>query len=107
MYQPCAGVPPIVPDAADVSSLVTSDDRVRGLGRRRDEERCEGGGCQGRDDAAHVSHGMRGSGLVHDPNGQSERSAGKSTTSRIDSVPVSSITSRSMPSPIPLVGGIP
>ena len=36
-----------------------------------------------------------------------ERSAGNSTTSRIVSRPVSSITSRSMPRPSPPVGGIP
>ena len=35
------------------------------------------------------------------------RSAGKSTTSRIDSRPVKSMASRSMPSPMPLVGGMP
>jgi 4'-phosphopantetheinyl transferase len=35
------------------------------------------------------------------------RIAGNSTTSRIESLPVSSITSRSMPRPTPAVGGIP
>ena len=45
--------------------------------------------------------------LVHDPLGQIDLSAGNRTTSRIDSLPVSSITSRSIPRPIPPVGGIP
>ena len=35
------------------------------------------------------------------------RMAGKSTTSRIERRPVSTITSRSIPMPIPPVGGIP
>ena len=35
------------------------------------------------------------------------RSAGKRITSRIDSLPVKSMARRSMPSPIPPVGGIP
>ena len=38
---------------------------------------------------------------------QASRIAGNSTTSRIDGRPVSSITRRSMPMPMPPVGGIP
>ena len=82
------------------------DDRVRRLGGGGADEHDEDS-RESQEEATHENHRTYDPRLVHDPLGQIDLSAGKRTTSRIDSLPVSSITSRSIPRPIPPVGGIP
>jgi hypothetical protein len=80
------------------------DHRIGGESRRRHEEEQ----ANQKQEAAHhvrMVRTPRTASITHA--GQFERSAGNSTTSRIDSLPVRSITRRSIPSPIPPVGGMP
>jgi len=90
--------------------LRRSDDRIgSGMRHHRQGKHEEGDGQE----ATHPAHRTSRGGDRHPRRGQraaqsrTARSAGNSTTSRIDSLPVRSITKRSIPKPRPPVGGIP